>query len=336
MRAAAGGAGRGRDDRSRVRDGSPTCTRGLQWRFANEVNKARFKANRTSISSRLSYTDCHWLVSLRISSPSSRYSLRPCGNSIATGVEIMNTREIQLALQAKGFDPGQIDGVRGRMTIAAVKAFQAANNLVVDGIVGPRTSRGAVRPASRRPNRRHRSPITLPWYAEAWRLIGIDEDVGAGSNRMILKWAEDLDIPYGDDDIPWCGLFVAHCIGSQLTDEALPANPLGARNWGRFGDHVSPAAGRRHGVLAGVHAERQGPCGLLCRRGRDALPCPRRQPVQHGFGDAGQPSSAFIDSRWPKIGRAGDGQAAPRGVGRNADFGHGTVAAGLSSALSRD
>ena len=44
----------------------------------------------------------------------------------------MNTREIQLALQAKGFDPGPIDGVRGRMTIAAVKAFQAANATYVD------------------------------------------------------------------------------------------------------------------------------------------------------------------------------------------------------------
>jgi uncharacterized protein (TIGR02594 family) len=154
----------------------------------------------------------------------------------------MNTREIQLALQAKGFDPGPIDGVRGRMTIAAVKAFQAANNLVVDGIVGPRTSAALF---GQRPPTKSTTPvpITLPWYAEAWRLIGVDEDVGAGSNRMILKWAEDLDIPYGDDEIPWCGLFVAHCIGSQLTDEALPTNPLGARNWGRFGDHVSPQPG---------------------------------------------------------------------------------------------
>lgn len=60
---------------------------------------------------------------------------------------------------------------------------------------------------------------------------------------MILAWAADLDIPYGADEIPWCGLFVAHCIGSQLTQEPLPDGPLGARNWRRFGNAVTPQPG---------------------------------------------------------------------------------------------
>lgn len=46
---------------------------------------------------------------------------------------------IQDALKAKGFDPGASDGINGPKTIAAVKAFQAANGLAVDGIVGPNT-----------------------------------------------------------------------------------------------------------------------------------------------------------------------------------------------------
>jgi len=48
-------------------------------------------------------------------------------------------KELQKALKAKGFNPGPIDGQFGPKTEAAVKAFQRANHLAVDGIVGPKT-----------------------------------------------------------------------------------------------------------------------------------------------------------------------------------------------------
>ena len=40
-----------------------------------------------------------------------------------------NLLDVQEALQAKGFDPGPLDGVRGRKTIAAILAFQSAAGL---------------------------------------------------------------------------------------------------------------------------------------------------------------------------------------------------------------
>lgn len=52
----------------------------------------------------------------------------------------MNVRAQQQALAAAGFDPGPIDGIRGRKTVAAIKAFQGARGLAVDGIVGPQTT----------------------------------------------------------------------------------------------------------------------------------------------------------------------------------------------------
>ena len=52
----------------------------------------------------------------------------------------MNVKSYQTALKSAGFDPGPIDGIRGAKTIAAVKAFQKAKGLVVDGIVGPKTT----------------------------------------------------------------------------------------------------------------------------------------------------------------------------------------------------
>lgn len=48
-------------------------------------------------------------------------------------------KEIQLALRNAGYNPGAIDGRMGRQTREAVRAFQRANNLSVDGKVGKQT-----------------------------------------------------------------------------------------------------------------------------------------------------------------------------------------------------
>jgi lysozyme len=47
--------------------------------------------------------------------------------------------EIQRLLRTKGFDPGSPDGIFGARTKEAVEAFQRANSLIVDGVVGPQT-----------------------------------------------------------------------------------------------------------------------------------------------------------------------------------------------------
>jgi caspase domain-containing protein/putative peptidoglycan binding protein len=50
-----------------------------------------------------------------------------------------DVRRVQELLQIAGHDPGPIDGIFGSRTDQAVRGFQAANQLVQDGIVGPRT-----------------------------------------------------------------------------------------------------------------------------------------------------------------------------------------------------
>ncbi|THB70466.1 MAG: TIGR02594 family protein [Gammaproteobacteria bacterium] len=157
----------------------------------------------------------------------------------------MNTKQIQQALKDAGFDPGPIDGVRGRRTIKAIKDFQAANGLAVDGLVGPITQAALLQGEEPQVEEEEFAiPLTLPWLETAYNLIGTQEQPGAGSNEAILGWAEDLEITsYNDDDIPWCGLFVAHCVGSQMPEEVLPNNPLGARQWEKFGNEVSPCLG---------------------------------------------------------------------------------------------
>jgi peptidoglycan hydrolase-like protein with peptidoglycan-binding domain len=48
---------------------------------------------------------------------------------------------LQVALRAKGLYAGTVDGVRGPLTGAGVRRFQARRGLVVDGLVGPQTRR---------------------------------------------------------------------------------------------------------------------------------------------------------------------------------------------------
>ena len=48
-------------------------------------------------------------------------------------------RQLQTALKNAGYDPGTIDGKMGKQTREAIKAFQKANGLSADGVVGKLT-----------------------------------------------------------------------------------------------------------------------------------------------------------------------------------------------------
>ena len=50
-----------------------------------------------------------------------------------------SVKQVQIALQNAGYNPGSIDGRKGKQTRNAIKAFQKANNLKADGKVGKRT-----------------------------------------------------------------------------------------------------------------------------------------------------------------------------------------------------
>ena len=149
-------------------------------------------------------------------------------------------RRTQHELARRGFDPGPIDGIWGRMTESAVKRYQQAHGLLVDGIVGPKTSESLFSEAL--PVEPADDP-SIPWFQEARRLIGVTEVVGPGNNPVIIDWARRGGMDYRDDDVPWCGLFVAHCISATLAAEKLPANPLGARQWLKFGAPCRPVLG---------------------------------------------------------------------------------------------
>ena len=50
-----------------------------------------------------------------------------------------SVKDLQNKLKAAGFDPGPIDGIYGPKTAAAVRKYQKAKGLTVDGLAGPQT-----------------------------------------------------------------------------------------------------------------------------------------------------------------------------------------------------
>lgn len=132
--------------------------------------------------------------------------------------------KFQRQLLLHGYNPGKPDGDFGPKTYrAAMDALKAAGK--------PQVTEPAILPS-------HKRNYT-PWLKEARRLEGVTEIKGKRHNKTIMGWAEKLSIWYRDDETPWCGLFTAHCIGSQLPNEVIPKNPLGARNWLKFGKKIN-------------------------------------------------------------------------------------------------
>src|SRR4051812_9220893 len=111
---------------------------------------------------------------------------------------------VQTALQTLGYSPGALDGQYGTATAAAVREFQAAHRLDVDGVVGPNTRAAlmAAKPNGKPPAAG--SAIGVKALAEAAKHLGAKESP-AGSNRTPFgQW-------FGVDGVPWCNIFVSYC-----------------------------------------------------------------------------------------------------------------------------
>ena len=71
---------------------------------------------------------------------------------------------------------------------------------------------------------------------EAVKHIGVKEIVGKQHNPVIMEWAKALGIEktYTNDEIPWCGLFIAYCAHAAGLD--VVKAPLWALNWNKYGN----------------------------------------------------------------------------------------------------
>jgi uncharacterized protein (TIGR02594 family) len=148
-----------------------------------------------------------------------------------------NTLDIQRRLLALGYDPGPTDGVLGRRTIRAIRAFQLDAGLEKDGVAGPKTvaamnEHGGISPAHPALSKE----ITPPWIENVERVIGLQEK---RDNKQLRDYLDSDGETVGDPArIPWCGDTIQTPLALTLPDEALPANPYYALNWAEWGVEV--------------------------------------------------------------------------------------------------
>jgi len=158
----------------------------------------------------------------------------------------MDTTAIQRALVALGYDPKGMDGFYGANTRAAVKSFQSAVGIHVDGIAGPKTwealklalINAGKAPAAIIP----RGPVAPPWYEELLRRKGLHE---VRDRSKLMAWLRSDGRTLGDPaKLPWCADAVQTCLALTLPDEPQPVNPYLARNWLKLGIPLAtPALG---------------------------------------------------------------------------------------------
>lgn len=81
-----------------------------------------------------------------------------------------------------------------------------------------------------------------PWLIEARSLMGTREIVGPKHNGFISKGWARLGAPwFNDDETPWCGLFIAHCmekVGLPYPGKGMFARALAWADWGKSSDPV--------------------------------------------------------------------------------------------------
>lgn len=205
-------------------------------------------------------------------------------------------KAVQTRLRELGWYTGDIDGDAGALTERAVIDFKAASALNPRAFVGPITlsmlfdDNAKKRPASQASGK-------PAWLVEAERLDGAHE---VRDRSRLMAWLEKGRAALDPAKTPWCGAFVKACFTYSLPNEPMPANPLGARNWLKFGVGLDkPALGAVVVFWRGALTGWQGHVGFVV--GEDA-----KNVIVRGGNQGDQANvrsfakSRVLGYRWPK------------------------------------
>lgn len=135
---------------------------------------------------------------------------------------IENVKATQRRLFKHGLYDGKIDGLYGNGTMKAVDLlFDKANYKEPKPTVDKNE---------------------LPWIAEARKHIGLKEIKGARNNPTIMQWIANLGGWFTNDEVPWCGTFVAQCL--KEAGRGVPKHWYRALSYVNYGTRLSrPAYG---------------------------------------------------------------------------------------------
>jgi uncharacterized protein (TIGR02594 family) len=157
----------------------------------------------------------------------------------------INIKNVQQRLNQLGFvgptgRPLVEDGVKGPNTSFAVISFKKSIGLRARDYIGPLTyaalMRGPATPAGD-PEGKY---TDIPWLAEAMFILSIHEK---RDTSRLKKWFDKSVAWIDPREIPWCGAFEATIMRKAFPGIDLPDNPLGAKNWSKFGQPCKPQLG---------------------------------------------------------------------------------------------
>jgi uncharacterized protein (TIGR02594 family) len=75
------------------------------------------------------------------------------------------------------------------------------------------------------------------WMTEARKHIGLAEIPGPKHHPEITRWLKKLGGWWSDDETPWCGTFVAHCM--QECGIPIPKFWMRAKAWAEWGARLA-------------------------------------------------------------------------------------------------
>lgn len=75
-----------------------------------------------------------------------------------------------------------------------------------------------------------------PWLIKARACVGLREIPGPQHNKTIQFWLAKLGAWWKDDETPWCGTFVAHCL--QEAGHPVPQHWYRAKAWADYGSQL--------------------------------------------------------------------------------------------------
>jgi len=137
----------------------------------------------------------------------------------------------------------KIDGLFGSRTEAAVRYYQIAVGIGIDGVVGDRTwSALKMGLLTELASQRELCGnfCNAPWMEVARKEIGQDEIAGIGDNPRILTYHASTALRASTDETPWCSSFVNWCLKEV---GILGTNSAAATSWVHWGKASAPVGG---------------------------------------------------------------------------------------------
>lgn len=132
------------------------------------------------------------------------------------------------------------------------------------------------------------------WMVEADSNIGVREIPGPTHNPKILGWLARLKAWWREDETPWCGTFVAHCILTAGIEP--PKEWYRAKAWATWGSRLSPP---RYGAILVFDRAGGGHVGFYASEDHEAYHVlGGNQSNQVNLTRIAK--SRLVASRWPK------------------------------------